>query len=328
MPLPDSIRHKLKLPVVSAPMFLVSGPELVSAACRAGIIGAFPFPNAREISILDEWLEGLMSEQRSNDELAPLAVNLTTHKTYDRLQDEIALLKNHKPPIVITALGAPDPVLKTVQDYGGLVIADVNSVSLAKRAAVKGVDGLALICAGAGGHTGTMANYAFVQEVRQFFDGITILAGGINSGSAIFASQIAGADLCYMGTSFIAANESRANETYRRFLIQAGFEDLIESDALTGAKALYLKACLERMGVDLVPDPLKSNKKIDFTNTQQQIKAWRDIWSAGHGVGAVTKCEPIASIVGRLSTEYASAVKSSSSLAYTNPIDPKEANYA
>lgn len=295
----------LTLPVIAAPMFLVSGPELVKACCDAGVIGAFPFPNARIIETLDEWLDEIRREANETD--APFAVNLTTHRSYDRLADEIALIANHKPEIVITALGSPEPVLDVVHGYGGTVIADVNSVRYARKAVEKGVDGLALVSAGAGGHTGNMSGFAFVSEVRAFFDGLIVLAGGIGTGGAIRAAEIAGVDLCYMGTSFIAAEESIASDDYKAMLVKAQFDDLVLSDLLTGAKAYYLRQSLEKMGYE--PDNMAAGSGMDLSNSQSQIKAWRDIWSAGHGVGSVREIAPAADIIKCLEREYDEACK-------------------
>ena len=303
MTLTSPIFPNLKLPVIAAPMFLVSGPKLVQACCKAGVIGSFPFPNARTIETLDSWLDELGRKTEESD--APFAVNLTTHRSYDRLADEIALIENHKPEIVITALGGPEPVLDVVHRYGGKVIADVNSVRYARKAAEKGVDGLALVSAGAGGHTGHMSGFAFVSEVRSFFDGLIVLAGGIGTGGAIRAAEIAGADLCYMGTSFIAAEESIASADYKAMLVKAQFDDLVLSDQLTGAKAYYLRQSLERMGYD--PDNMAAGSGMDLSNSQSQIKAWRDIWSAGHGVGSVTQIQPAAHIIEKLKREYVAA---------------------
>lgn len=295
----------LKLPVVVAPMFLVSGPELVIASCLAGVIGAFPFPNARDIPTLDAWLEQIATALAGADCAGPMAVNLTTHRSYDRLADEIAVIQNHRPDIVITALGGPGAVIDTVHNYGGKVIADVNSLAHARKAVAAGVDGLALIAAGAGGHTGHIAGIPFVSEVRTFFDGLIILAGGIGSGAAIRAAQIAGADLCYMGTRFIATDESLASQEYKSMLVQASYEDLVLTDQLTGAKAYYLRQSLIKMGYN--PDNMQAGSGLNLADSQHQIKAWRDVWSAGHGVGTVTAIEPVADIISQLESEYKAA---------------------
>ena len=297
------ITSKLTIPAISAPMFLVSGPDLVKETCNNGVIGAFPFPNARTIATLDEWLDNL--GRTLGEEAAPYAVNLTTHRSYDRLADEIDLIRNHKPKIVITALGGPGPVLDVVHEYGGLVIADVNSLDHARKAAEKGVDGMALVSAGAGGHTGAMAGFAFVPAVREFFDGIVILAGSIGTGRAIRAAEVLGADLCYIGTSFIAAEESLATPEYREMLVAATYNDLVLSNSLTGAYANYLKQSLDKMGVNY-GGPAKA-ASMDLSNSDSKIKAWRDVWSAGHGVGSVRQIEPAAKIIARLKSEYEAA---------------------
>ncbi len=292
----------LRLPVVVAPMFLVSGPELVVASCISGVIGSFPFPNARDIPTLDAWLDEISAELREASSSAPYAVNITTHRSYDRLEDELGLIKNHKPKIVITALGGPDAAIDIVHSYGGSVIADVNSLEYARKAVNKGVDGLALIAAGAGGHTGHIAGLSFVSEVREFFDGLIILAGGIGTGAAVRAAVVAGADLCYMGTRFIAAVESIASEEYKQMVIEACYEDLILTDKVTGAKAYYLRQSLEKMGLD--PQNIDSGKGINLSDSQNQIRAWKDVWSAGHGVGAVKTRESLATIISQLHYEY------------------------
>ena len=297
------IKRNLAIPVISAPMFLVSGPELVKETCKNGVIGSFPFPNARTIETLDEWMDEL--GRTLGDDAAPYAVNLTTHRSYDRLADEIDLIRNHKPKIVITALGGPDPVLDVVHEYGGLVIADVNSLDHARKAAEKGVDGMALVSAGAGGHTGAMAGFAFVPAVREFFDGVVILAGSIGTGRGIRAAEVLGADLCYIGTSFIAAEESLATQEYREMLVAATYNDLVLSNSLTGAYANYLRQSLDKMGVEY-GGPAKAGS-MDLSNSDSKIKAWRDVWSAGHGVGSVRKIEPAADIISRLRSEYEEA---------------------
>ena len=234
-------------------------------------------------------------------------MNLTTHSSYDRLQEEVELIRVYKPSIVITALGGPEPVIDAVHDYGGTVIADVNSVKYARKAMEKGVDGLALVCSGAGGHTGSMSPFAFIQEVRSFFDGLIVLSGSIGSGQAIRAAEVLGADFCYMGTSFIAAKESLASSEYQEMLIAANFDDLVLSDALTGAKAYYLRACLEKMGINL--NELKASNGVQLSNSQGKIMAWKDIWSAGHGVGEIKSVKSVADIVTDLSKQYDNALQ-------------------
>ena len=293
---------QLKLPVVVAPMFLVSGPEMAVASCLSGVVGSFPFPNARDIETLDAWMDEVRSALSGSPVSPPFAANITTHRSYDRLDDEIAIIKNHQPEIVITALGGPDPVIDVVQEYGGKVIADVNSLRYARKAADKGVDGLALIASGAGGHTGQISGLSFVSEVRNFFDGLVILAGGISNGSAMRAAEVAGADLCYMGTRFIASTESMASQEYKEMVVEASYEDLVLTDQITGASAYYLRKSLEKMGFD--PDNVEKIGSVDLSDSQNQIKAWRDVWSAGHGVGSVKTIQPLAEIICELEYEY------------------------
>jgi len=303
------IKAGLSLPVVAAPMFLVSGPDLVIAACRNGIIGSFPSPNARTIDILDEWMDRVTRETSALGASATTktwALNLVVHQTYERLPDELELVARYKPPIVVTALGSPRDVVETVHGYGGLVIADVNNVEYARKAAAAGVDGLALVSAGAGGHTGSIAGFAFVPAVREFFDGIIILAGTIGDGRAIRAAEVLGADLVYMGTTFIATEESLAPEDYKNMLINSQFPDLILSNSFTGAYAYYLRPSIENVGLD--PDHLPPKERMDLTGSQNKIKAWKDVWSAGHGVGTVHSVEPVSAIVTRLREEYEAAL--------------------
>jgi nitronate monooxygenase len=305
-----TLRGRLRLPLIAAPMFLVSGPDLVLAACAAGIGGAFPAPNARTLEALEEWLarvaQGHAELAAHGGRVGPWALNLVTHSTYDRLGAELALVDRYRPPVVITALGSPAPVVEHVHAYGGLVIADVNSVALARKAAAARVDGLALVCAGAGGHTGRISAFAFVPAVRSFFDGLIVVGGSIGSGAAIRAAELLGADLVYAGTPFIAATESMASDRYRDMLVRASIEDLVLSRALTGADAWYLRESIVAAGLD--PDALTGKSRMDWTKSQGQLKAWRDIWSAGQGVEGVRAVEPVASIVGRLATEYTAAL--------------------
>lgn len=304
-----ALRGGLRLPLIAAPMFLVSGPELVLAACAAGIGGALPAPNARTIEALDDWLrriaQGIAELQRAGGRVGPWALNLVTHSTYDRLGAELELVERYRPPLVISALGSPVPVVDRVHAYGGLVIADVNSVPLARKAAGAGVDGLALICAGAGGHTGKISAWAFVPAVRQFFDGLVVVGGSIGTGGGVRAAELLGADLVYAGTPFIAARESLASDRYRDMVVRATLEDLVLSRALTGADAYYLRESIVAAGLD--PDALVGKSRVDWGNSQGQLKAWKDIWSAGQGVETVRAVEPVVAIVERLAAEYAAA---------------------
>jgi nitronate monooxygenase len=305
------IRSQMVLPVVAAPMFLVSGPDLVLAACRSGVIGSFPAPNARTIDVLADWMERIrtgLDAARAHSggaRIACWAQNLMVHSSYDRLAAELGLVERFRPPVVITALGSPKAVIDVVHGYGGLVIADVNSVALARKAAAAGVDGLALVCAGAGGHTGSMAAFAFVPAVREFFDGILIVAGGICDGRGIRAAEVLGADLVYMGTRFITASESLAPIEYKQMVVEASFSDLVLTNSFTGANAYYLRQSIERAGYD--PDNLAPGQGMNLRGSERKIKAWKDVWSAGQGVGSVDAIEPVADIVARLSREYAAA---------------------
>lgn len=308
-----SLRASLRMPVVAAPMFLVSGPELVIASCRAGIVGSFPTTNARTIDEFEAWLDRITGELRllRDQQVAGAtdvwAQNLIVHRTYERLDAELALLQKYRPPVVITALGSPERVVDAVHDYGGLVIADVNSVELARKAAGAGVDGLALVAAGAGGHTGHMAGFAFVPAVREFFDGILILAGAIGDGRAVRAAEVLGADLCYMGTRFIPAGESIASDVYKQMIVDSRFSDLVLSNSFTGADAYYLRPSIVAAGLD--PDGLTAKGAMDLSGSEQKVKAWKDIWSAGQGIGTIHKVEPVADIVDRLEQEYQAATK-------------------
>ena len=309
----EAIRASLRLPIVVAPMFLVSGPDLVTASCRSGVIGSFPAPNARTIDVFEEWLDQITGEigsMRKNQVAGATDVwaqNLVVHSTYDRLDAELALLQKYQPPIVITALGSPKRTIEVVHDYGGLVIADVNSVDFARKAADAGADGLALVSAGAGGHTGQMAGFAFVPKVREFFDGILILAGAIGDGYAVRAAEILGAELSYMGTRFIATEESIAFDPFKQMVVDADYSDLILTSSFSGADAYYLRQSIVAAGLD--PDNLAARHGMDLTGSETKIKAWKDIWSAGQGVGTVRKIVPLAQIVERLESEYQEAKK-------------------
>ena len=300
MSMPKSIADRLRLPAIAAPMFLVSGLEMVLAACKGGMIGSFPANNARTLDILDDWM-GKINATLPAD-APPWAINIMVHRSYSRWEEEMELVLKHKPPIVITALGSPSAVIDAVHAYGGLVYADVNSVSFARKAAATGVDGLILIGAGAGGHTGQISGFAFAPAVREFFEGTLVLGGAIGSGRAIRAAQMLGADMAYLGTRLIACTESLAVTGYKQMLIEAGAEDIVLSAALTGIPANWLKASLMAAGYDA--EGLKAKAQIDLGRPEDAAARWRDVWSAGQGVGEVHAIEPLSQIIDDLVQDY------------------------
>lgn len=303
MSLPNGWRERLKLPLVAAPMFLISGPDLVIAPCREGVIGTFPTPNARTVEVLDEWLDRITTSL--TEDHAPWAANLVVHRSNSRLTEDLALVEKYRAPLVITALGSPRDIVERVHNYGGLVFADVNSVAFARKAVAAGVDGLVLVAAGAGGHTGQMTGFSFVPAIREFFDGPVILGGGITDGAGIRAAEVLGADLAYMGTRFIACAESQASDAYREMLIGSTVDDLVLTRAITGVAANWLKPSIARAGLDLAS--LEANPEIDFTDPQGGARRWAQVWSAGHGVGAIDRVEPASDLICRLKSEYEAA---------------------
>lgn len=287
-----------KLPLIIAPMFLVSTPEMVIEAGRAGVIGSFPLLNARPIEVCEEWLEKIKKE------LVDIlwAVNFICHrKSNKRYEDDLCLIEKFQPPIVITSLGNPTDVLKIVRNYGGLVYSDVATVEHARKAAEFGVDGLILVSAGAGGHGGTLNPFAFINAVKLFYKGTIILSGGMATGRDIAAARMMGADYAYMGTRFIAAKESNATHDYKKMVIEASISDIIYTNAFSGVHANLLIPSLIRKGID--PKSLKNREEIDYSHLVN-VKAWRDIWSAGHGVTMVKKEESLKEIIDQLKVEY------------------------
>ena len=294
----DKLIDQLRLPVIVAPMFLVSGPDLVIASSNAGLIGSFPGPNARTTAELENWMH-----QINNATSNPWAFNMITHKSYDRFSEELDLIKKFQPKIVITALGSPERVIEAVHGYGGKVIADVNNINFARRCAEMDVDGMALICHGAGGHTGQLSPFSFSAYVREFFEGLIVLAGSISTGQHIKAAQLLSADLCYMGTRFISAQESNAVDEYKSMIINSTYDDLRMTNLFTGAQAYYLKDSIIKNNLD--PDNLDSNTDgFNVSASQDKIKAWKDIWSAGQGVGLIKNIESVESIVDKLESEF------------------------
>ena len=301
-----SIKKRLKLPAVVAPMFLVSGPDAVIQSCKEGLMGSFPGPNARTIDDLRSWFE--IIDTKLNQEDAPWAFNMITHNSYGRFDQEITLVEEFKPKIVITALGGPHRVTQQVHAYGGLVFADVNSPSFAKKAIDRGADGLVLVCTGAGGHTGEYALMPFLDEVRSFFDGPIMVGGGISNGRSIRAAETLGVDFAYIGTRFLAAQETLISNAYRQMVWDSKMEDLIQSRAITGALGNWMRASVEASGLSL--DDTKKIAKIDFSGDMHAgSKAWKTVWSAGQGVGNVRKPETIKEIIDILKKEYQAAVK-------------------
>ncbi|MGV3569641.1 MAG: NAD(P)H-dependent flavin oxidoreductase [Ramlibacter sp.] len=310
---PDFVA-RLRVPVVAAPMFLVSGPELVLAACRAGIVGAFPTPNARPIGVLDTWMreiaDGLARarDEQPAESIGPWCANLVTHSSNTRLPEDLALVARYKPPLVVTALGSPKPAMETVHGYGGLVIADVTNLTLARKAVAAGVDGLACICSGAGGHTGSLSPFAFVSAVREFFDGLVIVGGAISDGWGVAGAVAAGADMVYMGTRFIATRESMADAAYKQMLVDSNSDDIVVSAGLTGTPASWLKPSLRARGIDPDNLPAAPPRSYDSADVDKPSR-WRDIWAAGQGVGAVKAVEPVATVVQQLRAEYDAAAR-------------------
>jgi nitronate monooxygenase len=303
----------LRVPVFAAPMFLISGPELVLAACKAGIVGAFPTPNARPIEQLDTWMrqitEGLA---RARDEqpaatIGPWCANLVTHSSNTRLAEDLALVAKYQPPVVVTALGSPKPAIEVVHGYGGLVFADVTSIGLAKKAAAAGADGLACVSAGAGGHTGALTPFAFVSAVREFFDGQVVVGGGISDGWGVAGAVACGADYVYMGTRFIPTAESMAPQEYKQMLVDCTVDDIVVSAGITGTPASWLKPSLRANGLDPDNMPAAPERRYD-SNQSFAGKKWKDVWAAGQGVGAVKAVEPVAQVVDRLVQEYDQAL--------------------
>jgi len=297
-----SIKSRLRLPAICAPMFLVTGPDMVISACKSGVLGTFPATNARTEEQLVSWLDQISTSITKPD--APWALNMITHNSYGRFNAELDLVRQYQPELVITALGGPHRVTDVVHGYGGLVFADVNSPKFARKAIEKGADGLVLICAGAGGHTGEYAMIPFVEEVRTFFDGPIIVGGGIGTGRGIKAVEALGVDFAYLGTRFLACQESLINDEYRQMVWDSQMEDLIASRAITGALGNWMRASVEAAG--LTEEAMKAVAKIDFSQDMHAgTKAWKHVWSAGQGVGLVNAPETVADVVETLMRQYA-----------------------
>lgn len=306
MPIPTTLNRHLKLPVICAPMFIVSNPELVIAQCKGGLIGSFPALNARPKELLDEWLTRIKVELAADPNAAPFAVNQIIHQSNERLDHDMDLCVKHRVPLIITSLRAPNEIVPHVHDYGGQVFHDVISVRHAEKALEAGVDGLILVCAGAGGHAGTLSPFALVGEIRKFYKGPIALSGAIANGSAILAAQAMGADFAYIGTRFIATQEANAVDAYKQAIVDSAAADVVYTPYFTGVHGNYLKKSIVANGLDPDNLPVKDKTSMSFGSTRD-AKAWKDIWGAGQGVGNIDAVLPTGELIAQLKREYRAA---------------------
>jgi nitronate monooxygenase len=311
MPLPEVLQGRLSLPVVGAPLFIISNPKLVVAQCTAGIVGTFPSLNARPAERLEAWLAEITAALAAWDlahpaqKSAPYAVNLIVHRSNTRLEHDLALCVKYRVPIVITSLGARPEVNAAIHAYGGIVLHDVINDTFARKAVEKGADGLIAVAAGAGGHAGVLSPFALVQEIRSWFSGLLALSGAIATGDAILAAQACGADLAYIGTAFIATTEANASPAYQQALVKGKAADIVYSSLFTGVHGNYLRASILAAGLD--PDNLPEGDVTTMNFHEGATKAWKDIWGAGQGIGAINSVPATADLVARLGGEYAAA---------------------
>nr|WP_256435418.1 nitronate monooxygenase family protein [Aeromicrobium sp. CFBP 8757] len=311
--MPDILTQPLALPVVASPMFIASGPELVIAQCKAGIIGSFPALNARPASELTTWLTRIETElaQHTADHpdrpAAPFAVNQIVHRSNDRLEADMAVVVEHRVPIVITSLGARTDINDAVHSYGGIVLHDVINDRFARKAVEKGADGLIAVATGAGGHAGTQSPFALVREIRTWFDGPLLLSGAIAHGSSILAAQAAGADLAYVGSAFLATSEANNQPEYKQMIAGSTASDIVYSNLFTGVHGNYLRGSIEAAGLDPDDLPVSDPSAMDFGTGGSDAKAWKDIWGAGQGIGAISDVVPVAELVEALTTQYQQA---------------------
>ena len=306
MGIPASLNQNLALPVICAPMFIISNPDLVIAQCKGGVIGSFPALNARPKELLDEWLTRIKAELAADPSAAPFAVNQIIHPSNERLEHDMALCVKHEVPLIITSLSAPTQIVPHVHAYGGKVFHDVISVRHAEKALEAGVDGLILVCAGAGGHAGTLSPFALVGEIRKFYDGPIALSGSITNGQSILAAQAMGADFAYIGTRFIATQEANAVEAYKQAIVDSAAKDVVYTPYFTGVHGNYLTRSIVAAGLDPANLPVKDKTAMSFGGARD-AKAWKDIWGAGQGVGTIDEVLPTTDLVARLKQEYRSA---------------------
>jgi len=314
MPLPTSFRDRLSIPVIGSPLFIASTPDLVIEQCKAGIVGAFPALNARPATALDEWLTRIRTELADHAaanpgaKVAPFAVNQIAHASNDRLQHDMDACVRHQVPLIITSLRPPREIVEAAHSYGGLVFHDVVSVRHARKAAEQGVDGIIVVCAGAGGHAGLGSPFALVREIREFFAGTLVLAGGMSSGADVLAAQVIGADMAYIGTRFLATTEAHVLPEYKQMLIESSADDIVYTSLFTGVKGNYLKRSVAAAGLDPDDLPEADKSKMNFgSGGNMEKKAWRDIWSGGQGVGNIRDVLPARAVVARMVQEYEEA---------------------
>ena len=309
MPLPPLL-HRLRIPVIGSPLFIISNPDLVIAQCKAGIVGSFPALNARPAEMLAEWLKRIIGELGEHDAkhphrpAAPFAVNQIVHRTNERLAHDLDVCVKYEAPILITSLGAREEVNEAAHSYGGITLHDVINDRFARKAVEKGADGLIAVAAGAGGHAGTISPFALIHEIRAWFDGPVALSGAIATGGAVLAAQAMGADLAYVGSAFIATEEANAADGYKRMIVESRADDIVYTNLITGVHGNYLKPTLVRAGLDPANLPVSDASKMNFGAGR---KAWKDIWGAGQGVGAVSQIVPASDLVDRLAREYRDA---------------------
>ncbi|MDG1026128.1 MAG: nitronate monooxygenase family protein [Gammaproteobacteria bacterium] len=314
MALPENLRGKLSFPVIGAPLFIISNPDLVIAQCKAGVVGSFPALNARPAEVLDQWLTRISEELDAHNQAnpdnpaAPYAVNQIVHNSNDRLMHDVEMCVKHKVPIVITSLGARPEVFEAIHSYGGICLHDVINNRFAHKAIEKGADGLICVAAGAGGHAGTLSPMAFIQEVREWFDGPVLLSGAISTGDGVLAAQAMGADLAYIGSAFIATEEANADPAYKQALVDYASSDIVYTNLFTGVHGNYLKPSIEAAGMDPKNLPESDPSAMNFgSGGSSKSKAWKDIWGCGQGINAIKDVVPTADLVARMRDEYEAA---------------------
>jgi nitronate monooxygenase len=311
MPMPALFQNALSIPAIGSPMFLVSFPPLVTALCKAGVVGTFPHVNARPAAQLDDWLAAIERELADHRAVhpqavvAPYGINLVVHRTNPRFEPDLEVVVAHRVPFVIACLGNPAPAVEAVHAYGGTVFCDVTSADHARKSIRAGVDGLICVGAGAGGHASSQSAFSLVREIREFWDGCLVLGGAINDGFQIRAAEALGADLVYMGTRFLATRESQAQDAYKQMVVESGVADLVYTDRFSGVHANFLRASIERFGIDVAALPPKKPDMGSLNDTEARV--WKDLWSAGQGVATIHDIPGVAELVERIAAEYRTA---------------------